>query len=97
MLTPNAEEMNEHDWAYPDGRFLAYVLGPTDPGFAALFIVLNAAAQPIGFTLPKLTEYQVWRQLLDTTDERAVIAPFASGASSTAPPRSVLVFAGSVA
>jgi glycogen operon protein len=96
-LTPTADEMNEHDWAYPDGRFLAYVLGPLDPGFAALFIVLNAAAQPIHFMLPKFAEYQVWRQLLDTTDDRAVIGPFASGASATAPPRSVLVFAGSAA
>src|SRR6266852_996396 len=27
-LTPAAEEMKEQDWNFPEGRFLAYVLGP---------------------------------------------------------------------
>ncbi len=30
-LTPSAEEMKEQDWNFPEGRFLAYVLGPAEP------------------------------------------------------------------
>jgi glycogen operon protein len=46
-LTPAASEMTEQDWKFPDGRFLAYVLSPVEPGQPALFIVLNAAPEPI--------------------------------------------------
>jgi len=31
-LTPSAEEMKEQDWKFPEGRFLAYVLGPLEAG-----------------------------------------------------------------
>ena len=31
-LTPAAEEMKEQDWNFPEGRFLAYVLGPVEQG-----------------------------------------------------------------
>ena len=31
-LTPAADDMKEQDWKFPEGRFLAYVLGPTEPG-----------------------------------------------------------------
>ena len=31
-LTPAADEMKEQDWNFPEGRFLAYVLGPVEPG-----------------------------------------------------------------
>ena len=46
-LTPAAEEMKEADWKFPDGRFLAYVLGPMEQGQAPIFIVLNAAPEEI--------------------------------------------------
>jgi isoamylase len=94
-LTPQAEDMTEPDWNFPEGRFLAYVLGPAEPGQAPVFIVLNAAPEEIGFVLPKLPEYKTWRQALNTTDDRQTAARFASGAELKAPPRSVLAFAGS--
>jgi len=46
-LTPSAEEMREADWQFPQGRFLAYVLGPSEKGTAPIFIVLNAAPEAI--------------------------------------------------
>ncbi len=67
-LTPAAAEMTEADWKFPDGRFLAYVLGPMEPGQAPIFIVLNAAPEEIGFTMPKMPEYKSWQQVLNTTE-----------------------------
>jgi isoamylase len=94
-LTPSAEEMKEQDWKFPEGRFLAYVLGPIEAGQPPIFIVLNAAPEAIKFTLPKMPEYKNWRQLLNTADVKQTVAAFASGGEATAPPRSVLVFSGS--
>ncbi len=94
-LTPAAEEMSEPDWNFPEGRFLSYVLAPTEPGGAALFIVLNAAPEEIAFHLPKLPEYARWRQVLSTAELTQKTAEFAPGAETKAPPRTVLSFAGS--
>ena len=94
-LTPAADEMTEEDWNFPEGRFLSYVLGPTEHGQQPIFIVLNAAPEAIEFTLPKMPEYKSWQQLLNTADVKQEVADFASGSETTAPPRSVLVFAGS--
>jgi isoamylase len=94
-LTPQAEEMKEPDWNFPEGRYLAYVLGPLRPGQAPIFIVLNAAPEAIAFKLPKLPEYKSWQQVLNTTDDKQITPGFASGTETTALPRSVLAFAGS--
>ena len=94
-LTPAAEEMTEQDWKFPDGRFLAYVLGPLVSGQPPLFIVLNAAPEEIAFKLPKMPEYRSWQQVLNTTESQQASADFAPGAETKAPPRSVLAFAGS--
>ena len=67
-LTPAAEEMKEADWNFPEGRFLAYVLAPMEQGQAPIFIVLNAAPEEIAFTLPRMTEYKNWQQVLNTTE-----------------------------
>jgi glycogen operon protein len=93
-LTPAAEEMKEADWKFPDGRFLAYVLGPMEPAGAPIFIVLNAAPEEIAFKLPKTPEYRSWQQVLNTTEVKQTNAGFASGADTKAPPRSVLAFSG---
>jgi glycogen operon protein len=94
-LTPQAEDMKQEDWNFPESRFLAYVLGPALPGQAPIFIVLNAAPEPIAFKLPKMPEYANWRQLLNTVQDRQASADFGAGADAEAPPRSVLAFAGS--
>ena len=92
-LTPHANEMEEADWNFPEGRFLSYVLGPKEQGEPPLFIVLNAAPEPIEFTLPKLPEYTKWSCVLDTTASE-VPDSTDSGNTMQAPPRSVLAFAG---
>jgi isoamylase len=93
-LTPSAAEMTDADWTFPDGRFLAYVLGPVEQEQAPIFIVLNAAPEEIAFTLPKITEYKTWQQVLNTTEAKQTPADFAAGAALKAPPRSVLAYAG---
>jgi glycogen operon protein len=94
-LTPSAEEMKEQDWNFPEGRFLAYVLGPVEQGQAPIFIVLNAAPEAIAFKLPKMPEFKSWQQVVNTADSQQTVADFASGGDAKAPPRSVLAFAGS--
>ncbi|QUS38866.1 glycogen debranching enzyme GlgX [Tardiphaga alba] len=96
-LTPSAEEMTETDWAFPDGRFLSYVLSSNEKGGNPLFIVLNAAPEGIPFKLPKLTEFKSWRQVLNTADDNLSIAILPPGADVDAPPRSVIAFAGTPA
>jgi glycogen operon protein len=95
-LTPHANEMEDADWNFPEGRFLSYVLGPKEHGEPPLFIVLNAAPEPIEFTLPKLPEYTKWSCVLDTTAASEVPGSVASGSTAQAPPRSVLAFTGAV-
>jgi glycogen operon protein len=93
-LTPQATEMVEKDWSFPEARFLSYVLGPTEPGGEPAFVVLNAAPQPIEFTLPTLPEYSRWTCVLNTTLATEGPEFHAAGAKAKAPPRSVQLFAG---
>jgi glycogen operon protein len=65
-----------------------------EQGASPLFIVLNAAPEQIAFTLPRITEYKSWQQVLNTTEAVQNGAELASGAEISAPPRSVLAFAG---
>jgi glycogen operon protein len=93
-LTPRATEMVKEDWEFPEGRFLAYVLAPGEPGGEPIYIVLNAAPEPISFTLPKLPEYARWTLLLNSAATAAEPEVHASGSAAKAPPRAVMVFAG---
>ena len=78
-LTPAADEMKEDDWNFPEGRFLAYVLGPMEQGQAPIFIVLNAAPEEIAFKLPEMPEYKSWQQLLNTAEPFRQTPHFAAG------------------
>jgi isoamylase len=93
-LTPQATEMQEQDWKFPEGRFLAYVLAGIEKGDPPLYIALNAAAQPIEIKLPDLPEYRRWTRLLDTTADNGKADTLESGAALQSPARSVLVFEG---
>jgi glycogen operon protein len=93
-LTPQGTEMTETDWNFPEGRFLAYVLGPGEPGGEPVFIVLNAAPLPIEFSLPALTEYSRWTCLLNTALSAEKYEAYPAGARAKAPPRAVMLFAG---
>jgi len=93
-LTPKATEMVKEDWEFPEGRFLSYVLAPTEPGGEPVYIVLNAGPEPINFTLPKLSDYSRWTCLLNSAVATTQPHAHASGSEAKAPPRSVLVFAG---
>ncbi|MBX9709867.1 MAG: glycogen debranching protein GlgX [Xanthobacteraceae bacterium] len=93
-LTPKAEEMQEADWNFPEGRFLSYMLGPQEQEQQPLLVVLNAAPEAIACTMPKLPEYREWSCVLDTTQTQTPSLKLASGGTMQAPPRSVLAFAG---
>ena len=92
-LTPNATEMREQDWHFPDGRFLAYLLSPLKSEDHALYIVLNGALGMIEFTLPYYG-YRLWTALLDTARSKSIGEEFATGARLQALPQSVLAFSG---
>ena len=68
-LTPQGAEMTEDDWNFPEGRFLAYVLGPVEGSPATLFVVLNAATEAITLTLPRLPGATRWTILLETAQQ----------------------------
>ena len=93
-LTPQATEMTEQDWNFPEGRFLSYALGPVHKGDAPLYIVLNAAPEAIEFTLPALPGCSRWTLVLETAPEPWPGAKFTSGSKLHAPPQSVLAFSG---
>ncbi len=93
-LKPDATEMTEHDWSFPEGRFLAFVLGPVEPDTAPIFIVLNAAPDAIPFTLPKMPDFRLWTQVLNTAETTQTAVEKESGAMMDAPARSVIAFAG---
>ncbi len=93
-LTPEATEMKEPDWNFPEGRFLSYVLRPVQQGQTPLYIVLNGAPETIEFLLPTLPECSRWTLVLDTSPNAQPGRQLTSGEKSQAPPRSVLVFSG---
>jgi glycogen operon protein len=93
-LTPKATEMAEQDWKFPEGRFLSYVLGASDPRSSPLYIVLNTAPEEITLILPTLAEGRGWSVSLDTAAQPRKGLRLPPGATLAAAPRSVLVFAG---
>jgi glycogen operon protein len=95
-LRPDAAEMKEEDWKFPEGRFLAYVLAAAGDDGEPLFIVFNAAADGIEFTLPSWPNVARWSLVLDTA-KNLVLAETTTqppGGKLTAPATSILTFAG---
>jgi glycogen operon protein len=95
-LTPDATEMTAADWEFPGAQFLSYLLPPPEGGGPPLYIVLNAASEPVAFKLPAPPQYSRWTRLLDTASIEQDRREFPSGTALQAPARSVLVFAGKV-
>jgi glycogen operon protein len=93
-LTPAGIEMTEDDWNFPEGRFLSYVLAPVTPRGEPLFITINAAREPIEFTLPEWPQVRQWANVLDTGENGDRTAGGMAGAKLTARQLTVLAFAG---
>jgi glycogen operon protein len=66
-LRPDATEMSEEDWNYPEGRFLAYVLAAPAGDGEPLLLVFNAASDPIEMTMPSWRDVATWCCVLDTS------------------------------
>ncbi len=96
-LTPAAAEMTEDDWRFPEGRFLAYVLAPTGADGQPLFVVFNAASEPVEFAFPDWPNVGNWTGLLDTSSYPQPVdaAGKRPGSKLAAPSSSILAFAGS--
>jgi isoamylase len=95
-LRPDAAEMMEEDWKFPEGRFLAYVLAAASDDGEPLFVVFNNAADGIEVTLPPWPNVMNWSRVLDTANNSLLAETAAEppGAKLTAPPTSILAFAG---
>jgi glycogen operon protein len=93
-LTPDANEMTEHDWNFPNGRFLSYVLRPSGGEERPLYIVLNAAPEPIAFALPTVPECTHWVEALNTAAAPQKPHALPAGARLAVSGNSVLVFSG---
>jgi glycogen operon protein len=95
-LTPKGTEMTEEDWAFAEAHYLSYVLAPMAPSGAPLFIVLNAAAEPVEFVLPHWPGIATWSRLLSTVadhHDRGGVK-LRVGTKRMAPSHSVTAFAG---
>jgi glycogen operon protein len=92
-LTPGATEMTEEDWNFPDGRFLAYMLGAATHDGAPLYIALNGASESITVTLPDLEGWSSWREELSTIRGPAD-RQWAATSTLDIAPSSVLVLSG---
>jgi isoamylase len=95
-LRPDATEMKEDDWKFPEGRFLSYVLAAPDEESEPLFLIFNAAPQAIELILPAWQGVGNWVRVLDTAANSILKEDFsqAPGAKLMAPAVSVLAFAG---
>jgi isoamylase len=93
-LTPDANEMTAQDWRFPNGRFLAYVLGSEEQAQPPLFLVFNAASEDIAFTLPNVPECSGWTKVHDTSPVADGEDTFAVGTRLTVRGQSILVFSG---
>jgi glycogen operon protein len=91
-LTPQATEMTESDWNFPEGRFLAYALGPVEQGQPTLFIVLNAALETIELIFPTVPGCSEWSLLFDTAQPGRTNEIFPVGSKLQAAPCAILVF-----
>jgi glycogen operon protein len=92
-LTPGAEEMTDEDWNFPNGRFLAYMLGAQSQAGVPLYVALNAADDPIEATLPTVEGLNGWREELNTTPD-AGERQWNADAKVEIAPRSVVVLSG---
>ena len=95
-LRPDAAPMNDDDWKFPEGRFLAYVLAAGEDGGEPLFLVFNAAAEPIELTMPPWGGVTRWSCVLDTVRNtvRVESGTAEPGARWTVAATSILAFAG---
>jgi glycogen operon protein len=89
-LTPQASDMTEQDWNFPDGRFLSYFLD----GQTRLYVVLNGASQAIAFKLPDAPGLESWTLCLNTSARAFAETEIPEGTILEAPAQSVLVFSG---
>jgi isoamylase len=93
-LTPQAAEMTEQDWKFPNGRFLSYLLGPCEAGCIPLYVVLNGATHAVEFTLPRVPAFHHWHCVFATARLHEVgHAGFAAETRCNAQAQCVLVFA----
>jgi glycogen operon protein len=88
--------MNDDDWKFPEGRFLAYVLAASETGGEPLFLVFNGAAESIELTLPPWDGIARWSCVLDTVRNTVLVESGTAepGARWTAVATSILAFAG---
>jgi glycogen operon protein len=95
-LRPDAEEMREQDWNFPEGRFLAYLLAAPDAAGQPLFIVFNAAQDDIEVTIPAWRGVGTWIRVLDTKSGTVLAEDVREtpGGRVTAPGTSIMAFAG---
>jgi glycogen operon protein len=93
-LTPQAAEMTEHDWTFPDARFLSYVLAGTGEQ-APLFLAMNAGGESVEFVFPEFLAFERWLEIFASVPvNNGEQAQFDVGATYRLPGHSLIVFEG---
>jgi glycogen operon protein len=87
--------MSPEDWAFPEARFLTYVLAAIGEGGAPLFIVLNSGGEAVEFVFPEFLEFESWAQVLTTVPgPHGGDQSFHVGAKYSAERHSIMAFEG---
>ena len=88
--------MTEQDWNFAEGHYLSYILAAATGAGEPLFVVLNAAEEPIEFTFPRWSNVQGWVTVLDTASypQAPEPSPQSVGSRLSSAAISVMAFAG---
>ncbi len=96
-LDPSGSELEGWAWGEDERRVLGLVIGSDAEDGHMLFAVLNAAPDPVSFTVPELGSAG-WLAILDTTAPSGIPhgpeRTCAAGGTFVAEPRSVILFRG---
>ncbi len=91
---PDGQEMEEDDWHFDAARFLAWTVGPIEPGQPPLLLALNAGDSPIDMILPRWPDLTGWRLQFASIEGAGLGERHDAAASYELPPESVVAFGG---
>jgi glycogen operon protein len=86
--------MEEDDWHFDAARFLAWTVGPIEPGQPPLLLALNAGDSAIDMILPHWPDLTGWRLQFASIEGAALGERQDAAASYELPPQSVVAFGG---
>lgn len=91
---PDGQEMEDDDWHFDAARFLAWTVGPIEPGQPPLLLALNGGDTAIEMILPRWPDLGAWRLQFASIEAAALGDRYEIDGSYELQPRSVVAFGG---